>query len=237
MVMTAMALASAGVLLVQAQGWRKPANLTIAALVLLAAWAAAHAYRMQDYVYWFGVPALAALIGVMGQKMLRGLFLPVLLATLILSPICVAVAVTGLIDVAPRPAAALTATSQRCYDDAVYQPLARLPSGLVLGEIDLGPFILADTKDSVLAAPYHRMSWGILAAHEAQAAPQAQAEAKVRALKIDYVVECPATPLRVPAASFEGDLRRGVVPPWLRKVSGPNDLLQIYRVTAARTSG
>ena len=234
MVMTAMALVSIGALLIHEQGWRKPANLTIAALVLLAAWAAAHAYRMQDYVYWFGMPALAAAIGLVGRTRLKGRMLPVLGASLILSPICAAVAAISLLELLPAKAGAEMANSQACYDDGAYRPLAKLPQGLVLGEINLGPFILADTRDSVLAAPYHRMSWGILAAHEAQDAAPADAEAKVRALKVDYVVECPANPLRVGPNSFEADLRRGVVPSWLRKVSGPGDLLQIYQVLPAK---
>jgi hypothetical protein len=229
-IMTLMALASAAYLVFRRRPWLAPTNLTIAALILLAAWAAAHAYRMQDYIYWFGVPALAAAIGLLGERLLKGLMLPVLLATLVLSPICAAVVVISLMNLGPAKAAARTPSDERCYSDATFRTLARLPPGLVLGEIDLGPFILADTKDTVLSAPYHRMSWGILAAHNAQAATSVDAEAKVRALKVDYVVECPINPLRVPAASFEGDLRRGVVPPWLRKVSGPKELLQIYQV-------
>ena len=236
-VMTLMALASAGYLVFRRRPWLQPTNLTIAALVLLAAWAAAHAYRMQDYIYWFGVPALAASLGLLGERLLKGLMLPVLLATLVLSPICAAVVVIGLMDLTPAKAGAKIASDERCYDDATFRTLAQLPPGLVLGEIDLGPFILADTEDSVLSAPYHRMSWGILAAHNAQAAPSAQAEPQVRALKVDYVVECPANQLRVPSASFEGDLRRGVVPAWLRKVSGPKDLLQVYQVLPAKAAG
>ena len=236
-VMTMMALASAGFLVFRRRPWLQPTTLTIAALILLAAWAAAHAYRMQDYVYWFGVPALAASIGLIGEQWLKGRMLPVLLASLLLSPICAAVAVIGLIDLTPIKPRASPTSDQRCYDDATYAPLSRLPPGLALAEINLGPFILADTGDSVLAAPYHRMSWGILAAHEAQDAPPAAAEARVRALKIDYVVECPANPLRVRGDGFEGQLRRGQVPAWLSKVSGPNDLLRVYRVLPAKTSG
>ena len=235
--MTLMALASAGYLVFRRRPWLQSTNLTIAALILLAAWAAAHAYRMQDYVYWFGVPALAATIGLLGERLLKGLMLPVLLASLVLSPICAAVVVIGLMNLIPAKAGARTPSDERCYEDATYQTLARLPPGLVLGEIDLGPFILADTRDSVLSAPYHRMSWGILAAHNAQAATSADAEQQVRALKIDYVVECPINPLRVPSASFEGDLRRGVVPTWLQKVSGPKELLQIYQVVPAKAGG
>ena len=69
--------------------------------------------------------------------------LPMLLATLVLSPICAAVAAIGLIDLAPKPAVAHTASDARCYEDAAYRSLSKLPPGLVLGEIDLGPFILS----------------------------------------------------------------------------------------------
>jgi len=234
-VMTLMALASAAYLVFRQRPWLAPTKLTIAALILLAAWAAAHAYRMQDYVYWFGVPTLAAAIGLLSERRLKGLMLPTLLASLILSPITLAVIALEVMSPFPSPTRTNLAASQRCYDDAVYRPLSRLPPGLVLGEINLGPFILADTRDQVLSAPYHRMSWGILAAHNAQAATSPAAEAQVRALKVDYVVECPLNLLRVPDASFEGDLRRGVVPPWLRQVSGPKELLRIYRVVPAKT--
>ena len=39
---------------------------------------------------------------------------------------------------------------------------ATLQPGLVLSEIDLGPYILARTPHSVLNAPYHRMSFSPL---------------------------------------------------------------------------
>ena len=237
MVMIAMALASVAILLLRRRPWLNPSNITIALLVVLAAWAAAHAYRMQDYVYWFGVPALAAVIGRFGERFLKGLMLPVLGAALLFSPICAAVVAISLLSLSPAKAGADAAASEPCFEDAAYRPLAQLPPGLVLGEIDLGPFVLADTRDSVLSAPYHRMSWGILAAHDAQAAPTAQAQAQVRALHVDYVVECPAKSLRVGPGSFEADLRRGDVPAWLKKVSAPTDILQIYQVMPAKTGG
>jgi len=236
-VMTAMALISAAYLLVRQRLQPQAATLLAVALVVVAGWAAAHAYRMQDYIYWFGIPVLAAAISLAAEVRLKGLMLPTLTAAIVLSPVCVAAAIIGLSDLAPggkaRAAAGRPAPPDHCYDIATYRPLAALPPGVVLGEIDLGPFILAETKDSVLAAPYHRMSWGILAAHEAEAAKPADAEAKVRALRVDYVVECPANPLRVGGDSFEAGLRKGAVPGWLTKVSAPGDVLQIYRVLPA----
>ena len=57
----------------------------------------------------------------------------------------------------PRPS-----RRDHCFQNFPYRALAKAgPPGLVLDEIDLGPVILANSADSVLAAPYHRMSWGM----------------------------------------------------------------------------
>jgi hypothetical protein len=119
-------------------------------------------------------------------------------------------------------------------DNAAFGTLARLPRGIVLGEIDLGSYILADTPHSVISAPYHRMTWGILSAHEALAAPTAQAAARVMALKADYIVVCPVHAAGLAPGSLGADLAGGATPPWLETVSGPADVLKIYRVRAAR---
>jgi hypothetical protein len=233
-VMAVLGLGSALVLL--ARDGRRPTapTLTIAACVALAAFAAANALRMQDYAYWFGMPTLAAAVAFIGARYLRELLLPTLAATLAASPVCIGVALTALVEFAPKPAVATTeGVDEHCFDTANYAKLARLPAGVTLAEIDLGPFILANTPHAVLAAPYHRMSWGILAAHDAQNAPAPAAEAKVRALRVRYLVECPGNPLRVGPRSLEADLRDGRVPAWLRPLSGPRDTLKIYQVLPA----
>jgi len=235
MTMTAMAVAAAAYLLWRERAKPSAATLLAVGLVAVAGWAAAHAFRMEDYIYWFGAPTLGAALSLLAQRYLRGLMLPTLLAVVLLSPFVVAAGIVGLVDLAPKKAAAgAVATDERCYDIAPYRPLAALPPGVVLAEIDLGPFILSETRDSVLAAPYHRMSWGILAAHDALGAAPADAEAKVRALNVAYLVECPTNALRVGPASFEAGLRRGVVPAWLQPVSAPGQVLQIYRVLPAK---
>ena len=99
----------------------------------------------------------------------------------------------------------------------------------MLSETDLGPFVLATTADQVLAAPYHRMSWGILAAHEVLDAPPDRAEGMTRRLGVTYIVDCPTYPMNVSSASFGAGLRSRA-PAWLQTVSGPNDRLRIYRV-------
>jgi len=102
----------------------------------------------------------------------------------------------------------------------------------VLADVYMGPFILAHTQDAALAAPYQRMTWGILAAHDALSASSALAEAKFRALKIDYLAECPASPVAPAPHSIEADLARGRIPAWLQLLSTKDEALQIYRVRA-----
>ena len=236
--MAVLAVGSAALLVFHERERPRPTTLLICACVGLAAVAAAQALRMQDYAYWFGVPMLAAAIAIVGARYLRGLLLPTLAATLAASPVVVGVALSLLVEMAPKPAIAATVgVDERCFDTANYAPLAALPRGLVLAEIDLGPFILANTGDSVLAAPYHRMSWGILAAHDAEGSPTGVAEAKVRALNVAYLVECPTNPLRVGPASLEADVRAGRAPVWLQPLSKPGQTLQIYRVLPRSASG
>jgi hypothetical protein len=166
--------------------------------------------------------------------------IPTAVASLVLSPVPIATAIDGVISYfMPKPVAQPVAVAKarpgmndHCFDARIYQPLAALPPGVVLGEIDLGPFILAHTSDSVLAAPYHRMSWGIWKAYEALGGPTSAAQARLQALNVTYVADCQLNPLRVNPNGFEGDLRRGHIPAWIQPLSTPDQALQIYRVKA-----
>ena len=99
--------AAAGVLLVVR--WRRwdRATLLAAALVSVAAVAAAHAWRMEDYAFWFGIPTLAAAIGWLVGIAWSGAMVPAAAAALVLSPVMLAVLVDdGLSLIPSKPAAA-----------------------------------------------------------------------------------------------------------------------------------
>jgi hypothetical protein len=102
---------------------------------------------------------------------------------------------------------------------------------------DFGSYILQATPHSVLIAPYHRLSKQILAVHEAFNAPPNQAEARVRALGADYVLDCPTYPMFIDAGSFGARLRQGPPPAWLIPLSPPRAVLKIYRVRPAGADG
>lgn len=199
----------------------------LAACVLLAVAAQAKAYRMEDYGLWFGTPALAIAIADFAARFLGDRMVPVGLIAVLLSPTTVGDA--AILALTRQPKAAVS-PADRCYDTASYAPLARLPVGVVMAEPDLGPFVLANTPHSALSAPYHRMTWGILAAHDALAAPAAEAEGRVRALGASYIVDCPVHRLMSPAGSVGDDIRRGRPPVWLESLSGPGQPLRIYRM-------
>jgi hypothetical protein len=64
---------------------------------------------------------------------------------------------------APDVAQELTKQAEACTGPAAFRGLAALPAGTVLAPIDFGPYILAYTPHSIVAAPYHRAIGGLIA--------------------------------------------------------------------------
>jgi hypothetical protein len=209
-------------------GW-----LMAGAWLALAAAAGVAAARMTYYSAWVATALLAAAATDIAVRYARGRLVPALLLAVALTP--------------TWPTAILAAVGQRlarpypkesgaaCRIPKAYALLAAQPAGLVLGEIDLGPYALAATSHAVLSAPYHRMGWGILAAHEILAAASGADEAAARRLHIDYVIDCPAhanvfTHTDLPRASLQKRLDRAQVPAWLRPLTPAAAPLQIYAV-------
>lgn len=77
-----------------------------------------------------------------------------------------------------------------CFLSHNVHHLAALPPGLVAGDIDLGPYIVALSPHRVVAAPYHRLEKGILANHALLSGRAEQALQRLEALGVDYVALC-----------------------------------------------
>ena len=237
--MSAMMVVSAIFLLVREWPVPRPATGLAGAAILVAVATGYFAFRMENYVQWLGFPVLAAAFSIIAARFWKGLMVPTAAFAALLSPVgAVAFALQGYTSVTGTPDAPVSTpasnqAAELCHDTAAFRPLAALKPGLVLADIYMGPFILAHTPHMALTAPYHRMTWGILAAHDAVSAPAVQAEAKFRALKIDYLVECPTDNVHRAPGSIETDLARGQMPVWLEKLSARDDTLQIYRVQKA----
>lgn len=209
------------------------------------------AIRMATYANWIAVPLIAAAVVDLCDRYLKGAMLAVAVGCCAATPVFSAEAASwldkqlkpkpeGAAKPAPKPAvkgSARVARGDICFRNAQFAPLAKLPAGLVLSEIDMGPFVLANTPSSVLAAPYHRMNWGLVVSRAVMSTEAEAAEPKARALGVDYVLECRthgrnADRSGMPANSLQKRLDRGEHPSWLEPVStaGP---LRLYRVRPA----
>jgi hypothetical protein len=233
--------------------WRDFAWWTTGLCLAMGVAAGASALRMSGYAEWFAVPlAAAAAIEVLAWTGYRN-WLAILLAAAVASPLTVAgAAETGTKTLAPlfakgpkrAPAKAVPKGKPHpalCFDTDQYDVLAAArPPGMVLSEVDLGPFILANTPDSALAGPYHRLSWGILRAHAILKAPAdgegpASSQAMARAQGVAYVLECRAHQHHGDRADMTRDtlqkrLDAGKPPAWLDPLSPKDDALQVYRL-------
>lgn len=221
--------------------WRRRGTPSVAlALVggglLVATVMGLMATRSTQYAIWFSAPLAGAALADFAGACLGGAMLPAVALAVALS-----LAPIGLISLIPSgsgsqvDAAPLmgSAGANPCIAASALRPLARLPKGLVLAEIDEGPYILAETPHAVLQAPYHRMGWGIRQARAAYAAPADNGDDRLRGLGVTYVVDCPAhsghsdrTGLAV--GSLQARLDAARPPTWLRSLSKPADPLQIY---------
>jgi len=204
----------------------------------LATVAGFSAVRMATYANWIAIPIIAAAVTDLVERRFGGRMIVLAAAACLATPLFTAGALAaadkrlGLSGVDPAPKE--RAGGDPCFQSAAYAALARQPAGLVLGELDLGPFILAHTESSALAAPYHRMNWGLIAARRAMTAEAEAAEAEARALGVDYVLACPAHADNADRAGLSADsLQRrvdaGAPPSWLEPI-GSDGPLRLYRV-------
>jgi hypothetical protein len=194
------------------------------------------AIRGYSYAMWLGMPLVAA-VALRLFEVLRLKSLPAQVAAgLMLTPMALS---SGAITLAhavglddtdnfARPA------MRECFATTAYRSIAQLPAGLIATDISYGPFLLALTPHSVLAAPYHRLSVGIVAAHRALAAPPDQARDILRAAKVNYVMVCGPRPpdgLAEPdrTRSLWGRLQAGAIPSWLEPVPAIRPFA-VYRI-------
>lgn len=219
------------------------------ALLFLGAAAGWGAYRMDAYGEWFSVAPLAVLAAEISTRLpKRGGVVASLLVALLLSPVVATAGVLAADRAWPwrKPGAGGgggDGPADRCFDRASYRPLARLPAGVAVGEIDVGPFVLAHTPHAALSAPYHRMNYGVMRARAIVAAPVDQAQARLRALEADvhapvYVLECPVHARHADRDGLLPDalqrrLDQGRPPAWLQRLSPAGAPLQVYGLRPA----
>ena len=203
------------------------------ACLLVATLSMAAANRMGSYVVWFAVPLIACAATEIALAYGRGLVVSAAALSALFAPPAMAWTVTAVAGgLAHRSGAAggrggSVLDDAACLDTAAFRALAAAPPGLVLASPNLGPFILATTRDAVVSAPYHRMAWGISAGHILLHAPAEDAETAARNMGVRYVVACAA---RTTGDSLQSRLAARTPPAWLEPLSPPRDALQVYRL-------
>jgi hypothetical protein len=135
----------------------------------------------------------------------------------------------------PDPAKPGISERHACSRDIAYQGLAGLPPGRAAVEINYGPYVLALTAHTVLAAPYHHLRGGILAADTLFKSTPQQAFAIAREHGLDYIAVCgerSSTGELPRAGSLWAALVARDPPDWLEMASAGDDpdTFTVYRV-------
>jgi hypothetical protein len=213
--------------------------LVAAAAFLLAFVIMLAATKFYAYAMWLGMP----LVAVAALHIFRRLQLNSLLARFVVALLITPTTVTvGAMTIASAAGIeGLTGVTsperQACTRKDSYAALAQLPPGLIVAnQLEWGPYLLAWTPHSVLAAPYHRLSTGIATAHRIFARPPEEAHRILTGVQATYVVACgrlAASGLSPEehAASFAGRLPAGEIPGWLEVVpETQGQAFVVYRV-------
>jgi hypothetical protein len=195
------------------------------------------ALRMATYVGWFAAPVLCLaaveLTKRHGRKSLY-IFVPAVIAFLpVAFPFWLQPALSAALLEKSEPKESTSKAT--CTDTKNYADLAKLPKGHVMAEVDLGPYVLALTPHSVVAAPYHRIGGSIVQSIKFFDGLSLQdAQDVARKMNIVYVVLCDKetkTGLTVAGGNLRALVFQGKQPDWLQPVStSPDNLLKIFTV-------
>ena len=207
--------------------------LAATAAFLIAVVTTLAAIKGASYATWLGMPLVAAFALHLFRLLRLQSLVPRAAVGVLLTPAVLSLGAITIADAAGIGAPA-SFKHEACFRSESYAALARLPRGLIATEVDYGPFLLALTPHSVLAAPYHRLSTGILTAHRALSLPPDAARRVLAGTGANYVATCGTGGFHDLGqaerdAGLWGRLLAGAVPDWLEPVSitGP---FAVYRV-------
>jgi hypothetical protein len=137
--------------------------------------------------------------------------------------LCVALSPMGIALALPSSNDESPGADLSCLKPQFFEQLNALPTSRIVAPVEMGAHLLAHTRHSVLAAPYHRDNHGNRIAVDAFLAPPREAERLLREAGADLVVWCAGgksiSPLIEKApAGFVSLLAKGDVPSWLERL-------------------
>jgi hypothetical protein len=199
---------------VQVAAWRaRPDARTglAAAIGVLSALLACWQIKLMPYASWLAaVPLAVFAAGLRGRGSISAPVMRVV-AVIVLSQATLEAGLAALSWPWQRGGGAAAAAEAvdphgACFRSAGIRQLAALPPGLVAADLELGPYIVALSPHRVVAAPYHRLETAILANRAILRGQPEEAQRRLRALGVDYVVLCAvsgADPLSSRAATSQ----------------------------------
>jgi hypothetical protein len=196
--------------------WRAaptPANLAMLVLVAGSLLPAVWQTKFIPYSSWFAAFALALRIAALRETANLSALSTRLIAIMALNQSTLALVVASGLLMAGTAKNVVNGKAvlgaEECRTTTAVAALAKLPTGKMANEIDLGPFIVAITPHSALAAPYHRIDRAIVTAQEIFMSQPVEAERLLRQTGADYLVACLAAPVGGHAADSERDVVEG----------------------------
>jgi hypothetical protein len=216
--------------------WRKTRDTQsrlFAAFVVLASVLGCWQIKLMPYAAWLAALPLAVWAARLGGTASLSPLVVRLAAVVFLNQAALDTACGALLAPFQRShnaaAAALESADPRrpCFRSTNVRGLSALPRGLMAGDIDLGPYVVALSTHRVVAAPYHRLDRGILADHAILDGPIEQARRTLLALGVDYVALCADRPAeageaeKLTPASLRQRLLSGDMPGYARELEVP----------------
>jgi hypothetical protein len=191
------------------------------------------AVKAYSYATWLGMPLVAAFALRLFALLKLHALVPRVAVGLLLTPAALSIGAIGVANAAGLSGQDDLIRPERaaCFESGNYRALATLPPGLVAADLDFGPYLLALTPHRIVAAPYHRLSAGIMAAHDIFASAPDTARILAARLGVTYLVTCgPRPPNGVTDASLWSALHSGHVPGWLSLDPQMQGRFRVYRV-------
>lgn len=133
--------------------------------------------------------------------------------------------------------AKMSSSVQSCTNKSDIAALSQLPSGLIISDIDIGPYIALATHHRAYAGPYHRIHTSLRDVIMLAKSPLDQAPGQLAKMNADYLVLCAVDTATKGTggkpALFNAHMRRGGAFPGLEPISigqleGP---LKVWKIT------
>ncbi len=187
--------------------------------------------RMATYISWFATPLICVALFQIGRTQGTKTMATIVALSVLFSPLAMSLWVKKVAEPFVTANTQQQSKAGSCTQTADYSFLAQQPKGLILSEIDLGPFVLALTPHDIVVAPYHRMSDRIIEVMDFFERDDIEkAHQKALTMGAKYVVICDkqsTASKNEDADSLFAQIRSKQTPTWLSplKSSGQGSLL------------